>query len=60
MGEIAEMMLDGTLCEACGVYIDDDDVAPGFPRYCSDECAAGRGVAPEMKCIQVPQKSKRR
>lgn len=43
MGEIAEMMLDGTLCEMCGCYIDDDD-AGGYPRYCSKECAKDRGV----------------
>lgn len=42
MGEIAEAMLEGDLCEGCGVYIDDD--ARGFPRYCSRECAEGRGV----------------
>lgn len=45
MGEIAEMMLDGTLCEACGVYLgDDEDFEPqGFPGYCSAECARSRG-----------------
>ena len=32
MGEIAEMMLDGTLCEGCGVAMPGD--APGFPRRC--------------------------
>ena len=37
MGEIADMMLDGTLCEGCGEYIDDEGY--GVPRYCSDECA---------------------
>lgn len=31
MGEIAEMMLDGELCEGCGDYLGDGD---GFPRYC--------------------------
>lgn len=36
MGEVAEMMLDGTLCEGCGEYIGDP---VGFPQYCSDECA---------------------
>lgn len=36
MGEIAEMMLDGTLCQICGSVIDGD--SPGFPRYCLD-CA---------------------
>lgn len=32
MGEIAEMMLDGTLCEGCGEYLDGD--GDGVPRYC--------------------------
>lgn len=43
MGEIADMMLDGTLCEGCGEYIGDG--APGYPRYCSAACARGRGVS---------------
>lgn len=34
MGDIAEMMLDGTLCESCGSFIGE---AVGFPRYC-EEC----------------------
>lgn len=42
MGEIAEMMLDGTLCEACGTFIDEG--GDGFPRYCSNECARDRGA----------------
>lgn len=36
MGEIAEMMLEGLLCEGCGVCIDGG--APGHPRKCG-ECA---------------------
>lgn len=46
MGEIADMMLDGTMCECCGVWMDDilaGEEAPGFPRYCSRECAESRG-----------------
>ena len=31
MGDIAEMMLEGTLCERCGEYLGD---ATGFPRLC--------------------------
>jgi hypothetical protein len=42
MGDIADMMLDGTLCATCGAAMDDvadDDFdAPGFPRYCSLAC----------------------
>lgn len=37
MGEIAGMMLDGTLCEVCGTLVDMDD-APGHPSACED-CA---------------------
>ena len=33
MGEIAEMHLDGTLCERCGVYLGHP---VGYPRYCRD------------------------
>ena len=48
MGEIAEMHLDGTLCERCGEYIGE---ACGYPRLCGscerekteDEIAAHGG-----------------
>lgn len=40
MGEIADMMLDGTLCEGCGTYIGEGS---GFPGYCSTQCAKDRG-----------------
>ena len=44
MGEIAEMMLDGTLCEGCGEYMGDgvdDDDTPGFPVRC-ETCERAR------------------
>lgn len=34
MGEIADMILEGILCQLCGVYIDDENQE--FPRYCED------------------------
>ncbi|WP_267890504.1 hypothetical protein [Paenibacillus bouchesdurhonensis] len=34
MGEAAEMVLDGLLCECCGLLIDGED--PGYPRKCDD------------------------
>ena len=34
MGEIADMMLDGTLCQQCGGVI--DGTTPGYPRTCED------------------------
>jgi Zn finger protein HypA/HybF involved in hydrogenase expression len=39
MGEIAEMMLDGTLCEGCGVYLGGERWE--VPLLCND-CAADR------------------
>ena len=34
MGEITEMILEGILCELCGVYIDDN--FKGIPRKCKN------------------------
>ena len=46
MGDIADMMIDGILCEGCGVWIDDEDA--GYPRLCEScahECRAdGRNI----------------
>lgn len=37
MGEIAEMMLDGTLCACCGcILIGEDEEPAGFPQYCAE------------------------
>lgn len=44
MGEIAEMMLDGTLCAGCGDFMSDDP--PGYPCYCRD---CGRDQKAERK-----------
>lgn len=35
MGEIADMMLDGTMCAGCGVFLRDGEDGAGFPEYCS-------------------------
>lgn len=48
MGDIADMMLEGDLCEMCGAALDGNGY--GIPRYCSNECARDRGfdgVAPD-------------
>jgi len=34
MGEVADGMVSGLLCEWCGVYIDGDE--PKHPRLCED------------------------
>ena len=36
MGEMAAMMIDGTMCQECGTYISEGD---GYPRYC-ESCAS--------------------
>ncbi len=37
MGEIADMMMDGTICAGCGEYLDHGE-GDGIPRYCGPEC----------------------
>jgi len=58
MGEIAEMMLDGTLCEGCGVFLNAE--APGYPCYCSKQCRADRApvAEPKQKAKPAPTKIK--
>lgn len=34
MGDIAEMILEGVLCDMCGALVDEE--ASGFPRSCED------------------------
>lgn len=54
MGDIADAMLNGELCEGCGTYMEGEPT--GFPSYCSAQCAEDRGFfAPEPR----PAKLKR-
>jgi hypothetical protein len=57
MGEVAEMMLGGILCERCGealpCVINEDEQAcdeMGIPMYCSLECAKDRGAGKDQVC----------
>jgi len=43
MGEIAEMMLNGEVCQGCGGFMGE---ALGYPGYCSKQCA-GESSTPE-------------
>jgi hypothetical protein len=45
MGEIADAMLDGTLCACCGAYMGSD---AGFPQYCSRQCTPDELRDPEL------------
>ena len=38
MGEIAEMMLDGTMCAGCGEWLNGGEDGDGYPGYCAS-CA---------------------
>lgn len=40
MSEIAEMMLEGDLCECCGAALPGEGC--GVPRYCSEQCRQDR------------------
>lgn len=38
MGEMAEMLLNGTMCSGCGEWLHDGEDGDGFPGYCAS-CA---------------------
>lgn len=57
MGEIADMMLDGTMCQYCGVYLHEGEDGAGYPQSCDSCNEDGKprrkknANAPKMKCI---------
>ncbi len=52
MGEIADAMLDGQLCEMCGVPFCESGECEemGIPMYCSEECAKDRNADKSQVC----------
>jgi hypothetical protein len=42
MGDVADMMLDGTLCQTCGEYLGNPT---GYPRSCRS-CGGDKGAGP--------------
>lgn len=64
MGEISEMMLDGTLCQGCGVLMGD---ACDYPRSCFDCAKEERAIKhgkvlvrhQEIKKVKCPTCQKR-
>lgn len=46
MGDIADMILEGELCECCGVYMGD---ACGYPRKCAGCRRDARAPTPSSK-----------
>ena len=47
-GEIAEMMLDGTMCQGCGEFMHGGGDGPGFPGYCAG-CRREDNRAPRFR-----------
>lgn len=57
MGEIADDMLGGVMCEGCGESLncaisENKDACEdmGIPMYCSESCAKSRGAGKEQVC----------
>lgn len=55
MGDIAEMMLEGILCEGCGEYM---GAACGHPRKCGG-CSGNAYRDPEDKTAAAKRRRKR-
>lgn len=51
MGEIAEMMLDGTMCQVCGEFMDE---AAGYPVTCAG-CSDDDRLIVEVQPIKDPK-----
>lgn len=49
MGEIADMMLNGLMCEGCGEFMEDHE-EPGYPRRCAG-CAPNRRSSPRRRSL---------
>jgi hypothetical protein len=59
MGEIADSMLSGEMCAACGEWLEcmisDDDIEDPcsdmcIPMYCSEACAKAQGADNSQVC----------
>ena len=57
MGEIADMMLDGTMCASCGVFLHGGADGPGYPGYCRS-CQRDM-EPPRMPKVKCPTCGKR-
>ena len=59
MGEYADMVLDGTMCQGCGVFLGAE--SPGYPRSCREcrpaekQAAAGERKAQRAIAHQLHQ-----
>jgi hypothetical protein len=51
MGEYADMILDGYLCEWCGVTIENNLAGEGFPQLCPDCAKEGKKEGFEITSV---------
>jgi hypothetical protein len=56
MGEIADLMLDGGMCQGCGELLHGGDDGPGFPGWC-EGCMPADGLEAARK--RSPLRAKR-
>lgn len=54
MGEIADMMLDGTMCSSCGVWLHDGADGPGYPQLCGS-CGRSERTFRGHQCADCPR-----
>lgn len=60
MGEIADMMLGGVMCECCGEWLMCEECEEmGIPMYCSLSCAKDRGAGEYQVCNHNVKNEKR-
>ena len=52
MGEIADMMIEGQMCQGCGEVLGDGD---GFPAFCA-ACQSEMGVDEFGDSVKPPAK----
>jgi hypothetical protein len=57
MGDIADAIIEGELCQECACWIDDN--IQGFPRYCED-CKPKTKTISDKKRASLRAKRKRR
>ncbi len=56
MGDVADMMLDGTLCAGCGEYLDMEPA--GYPFYCRGCGGNDLGNLPDDGPVNKPKDPK--
>ena len=58
MGEIADMMLDGTMCQWCGEWLHGGEDGPGYPGLCAS-CAREERAGRQAEKVKCPTCGKR-